>query len=90
MEVLDEYALHRSEGKDIKAFSQIVKLLGQTSWGERWDLGSNSWQPHNLFESVPLVQEQEPYDVGQRENGVSRGLYVSAFPELSQPMGTVN
>lgn len=35
MEVLDEYVLHRGEGKDIKAFSQIVKLLGQSSWGER-------------------------------------------------------
>ena len=35
MEVLDEYALHRGEGKDIKAFSLIVKLLGQSSWGER-------------------------------------------------------
>lgn len=31
MEVLNECALHRGEGKDITAFSQIVKLLGQSS-----------------------------------------------------------
>lgn len=28
MEILDEYSLHCGEGKHIKAFSQIVKLLG--------------------------------------------------------------
>lgn len=32
METLDEYPLHRGEGKHIKAFSQTVKLLGQSSW----------------------------------------------------------
>lgn len=59
MEILDEYSLHCGERKRIKAFSQIVKLLGG-----RWDSGSNSWKPHNPFESVAPIQEQEPYDVG--------------------------
>lgn len=31
MEILDEYPLPCGEGKHIKAFSQIVKLLGQSS-----------------------------------------------------------
>lgn len=82
MEILDEYSLHCGEGKHIKAFSQIVKLLGG-----RWDPGSNSWKPHNLFESVAPVQEQEPYDVGQRENRVPRCLFFS-FPRVKPAYGS--
>lgn len=35
MEMLVEYPLHCGEGKHVKAFWQIVKLLGQRSWEER-------------------------------------------------------
>lgn len=52
------------------AIPQIFKFLFKKEMIDlgRRDPGSNFWQPHNLFESVALVQEKEPYGVGQREN----------------------
>lgn len=88
MEILDEYPLPCGEGKHIKAFSQIVKGLSLSSLEEGETQGLilgnhitslNRWHQSKNKNLVTWAKEKTE----------SLEAYISAFPELSWPMGPI-
>lgn len=89
MAILDEYPLHCGEGRQMKAFSQIVKVLRQSSLEEGETQGLilgnhitslNQW---HWSKNKNLV-------MWAKDKTESPQAYISAFPELSWPMGPIN
>lgn len=89
MEILDEYPLHCGEGKHIKAFSQIVKLLRQGSLEEGETQGlilGNRITSLNLWH----WPKNKNLVMWAKEKTESPEADISAFPELRWPMGPIN
>lgn len=80
MEILEESPFHFGEGKHIKAFSQIVKGLRQSSSEEGENQGLilgnhiTSWNRWRRSKNKNLV-------VWAKEKTESPEAYISAFPQ---------
>lgn len=89
MEILDKYPLHYGEGKHIKASSQIVKGLRLSSLEEGETQGLILGNHLTSLNRWPWSKNKN-LAMWAKEKTESPGAYISAFPELSWPMGPIN